>query len=177
MFHLRVFSKSITGLMVLTVFLAACAKAPPETGRKSYAEFSARLMVIEPARRWQVLVDWRNNGKDRGWLRLTHALTGRIVELRWQERHLWLRDNQAAGTDWREINLNYLASYGIPLFPTDVARFLRGSAPDDFTRTGENMWAGKRLNSLIRVRWNQLRRILKITDIRNGKIAILIINE
>jgi len=177
MFRLRVSWKSLAELMALTVFLAGCAKAPPETGRKSYAEFSARLMVIEPARRWQVLVDWHSTGKNGGWLRLIHVLTGRIVELRWKERHLWLRDNQAAGTGWRKINLNYLASYGIPLFPKDVARFLRGSAPDDFTRRGEDLWIGKRLNSTVNVKWNQAKRILKITDIQNGKIAILMINE
>jgi len=174
---LRISWKSLAGLMTLTIFLAACVKAPPGISNKPYTKFTARLIVTEPSRRWQVLVDWRNNGKDRGWLRLIHALTGRVVELRWQHERMWLRDNQAIGIKWREINLNYLASYGIPLFPKDVARFLSGSAPDDFIRRGEDLWSGKRLNSTVNVKWNQSRRILKITDIRNGKIAILMINE
>jgi len=163
--------------VILIILLTSCVKAPPEISSRSYDEFSARLMVMEPAHRWQVLVNWHSNGKDGGWLRLTHALTGRIVELRWQQKRLWLRDNRAADTTWREIDLDLLASYGIPLFPMDVTRFLRGTAPDDFTRTGESMWTGKRLNSLIRVKWNPRGRVLRISDIKNGKIAILIINE
>jgi len=169
--------KSLAKIVILAAFLAACAKVPAETGKQSYTEFTARLLVTEPSRRWQVLVDWRSQDEDRGWLRLTHALSGRIVELRWQQEKMWLRNNWSTAGKWREITLNQLASYGIPIFPGDVARFLKGGAPDDFARRSENLWVGKRLHNTVRVTWNRDKHILKIADIRNGRIATLMIDE
>jgi hypothetical protein len=156
--------------------LAGCAKAPSKMKLPALVEFTGRLIVIEPARRWQVLVTWHSLGKNEGWLRLSHAATGRIIELRWRSKMMWLRDNQAELPDWQMITLQDLRSYGISLFPNDIALFLAGETPPDFNAAGENMWRGKRMDHTLHVKWVQSKRQLRITDVTMGKIFILMID-
>ncbi len=170
------FWKKISGI-VLVGILVACAKQSPETGTQTYAEFTGRLIVIEPARRWQVLVKWHSIDKDSGKLRLTHAATGRIIELLWQKGQMRLRDNQAAFTSWQDINLKDLTSFGISLHPNDISLFLSGLTPSGFTVTAKNKWSGKRMDSLLKVKWVQNRKQLRVTDTSLGKTAILMIDD
>lgn len=156
--------------------LASCAKTPSKMKSPALAEFTGRLIVIEPTRRWQVLISWHSLGKNEGWLRLNHAATGRIIELRWRNKMMWLRDNQAARANWQGITLEDLRSYGISLFPNDITLFLAGQTPPDFIAAGEGMWRGIRMDHTLHVKWIQSKRHLRITDVSMGKIAILMID-
>lgn len=163
--------------IVLVGVLAACAKQSPEIRTQTLTEFTGRLIVIEPARRWQVLVNWHSTDRDSGKLRLTHAATGRIIELHWQKNQMRLRDNQAAFTSWKNIDLKDLASFGISLQPNDISLFLAGQTPSGFAVTAKNRWTGKRMDSLLKVKWIQNRNQLRITDATLGKTAILTVDD
>ncbi|MDQ6986441.1 MAG: hypothetical protein Q9M25_01395, partial [Mariprofundaceae bacterium] len=135
---------------------------------------TARLLVIEPKRRWQVMLDWQAQ-KTSGRARLVHAASGNIVELRWQKDDIQLRDNHAP--NWRKINMQQLAEHGIVISPYTLSRFLAGHIPAGFHRKNANTWESTRDGKLIRVIWQSERKQLIISDIRHGRRATLMINK
>ncbi len=160
----------------LILLLPGCVKKPPEaTITPLPADIHGRLLATEPARRWQVMFDWHATSPNQGHMRLTHAFTHRIVELRWEKANLWLRDNQANVPDWRPIGVDELARHGISLLPHELAGFFSGHIPAGFSQTRHGQWLGKRNGNRIRVEWKGHR--LNITDIKNGRQAIFIIND
>lgn len=157
--------------------LAGCPKLPVQTAIGPYTQFSGRLVVIEPARRWQVMMNWHAERSHQGWLRLAHVASSRVVELRWRADTMQLRDNQAASTVWRTITEDELISHGIMLQPAELATFLLGGVPHGLRPTAPNRWEGRRGRNHIKVEWNDGRKRLAITDITHGRRAILIIHD
>jgi len=121
------------------------------------------------------MFDWHAASPDQGHMRLTHASTHRIVELRWEKANLWLLDNQATTPDWRAIGAGELARHGISLLPSELSAFFSGRVPAGFVQIKTNQWQSKRNDSTIRVKWMGHR--LNITDIKNGRQAIFIIHD
>ncbi|MDQ6986403.1 MAG: hypothetical protein Q9M25_01205 [Mariprofundaceae bacterium] len=159
------------------LFISACASLPPSAEAPAigpYHNITARLLVIEPKRRWQVMLDWQAQ-KTSGQARLVHAASGNIVELRWQKDDIRLRDNHAP--NWRKINMQQLAEHGIVISPYSLSRFLAGQIPAGFRRKNANTWESKRGGKLIRVTWRNANKRLIISDIRHGRRATLIIGK
>ncbi|MDX8392629.1 MAG: hypothetical protein R8K53_08720, partial [Mariprofundaceae bacterium] len=139
-----------------------------------YHNISARLLVIEPKRRWQVMLDWQAQ-QTHGRARLVHAASGNIVELRWRKDDIRLRDNRSP--NWRKINMQQLAEHGIVISPYTLSRFLAGQIPSGFHRKNAITWESKRDDALIRVVWHADGRRLIISDIRHGRRATLLITD
>jgi len=128
--------------------------------------------VIEPKRRWQVMLDWQAN-QTTGHARLVHAASGNIVELRWKKDYIQLRDNHAP--DWRRVNMQQLAKHGIVISPHTLSLFLNGKIPPGFHKTSLNNWENRQNGSLIRVTWQHDIKRLTLSDIRHGRRATLMI--
>jgi hypothetical protein len=157
--------------------LAGCAtlsEREVQTTIGPFGAFDGRLIVIEPTRRWQVLVHWQGD-RQQGNARLTHAASGRIAEIRWQGPRIELRDN--ANPLWRDVRFARLAEHGIVLPPQQIATILTGHMPAGLVPKGDNRWEGKLNNSYIRLQWQGEAQRLELTDITHGRRAILIINR
>jgi len=158
------------------LFITACATLPepaetPEIG--PYRSISARLIVREPTRRWQVMLDWRADSPVSGQARLAHAASSAVVELRWQRDNIRLRDSRSPL--WRRVSTAQLAEHGIIIPPYTLSGFLTGQLPAGFRKTGMNTWESRHDGNLLRVLWNGETRHLDISDIRHGRSATLII--
>ncbi|MDX8390724.1 MAG: hypothetical protein R8M38_09565 [Mariprofundaceae bacterium] len=155
-------------------FLSSCAsQLQPETG---YHSFQGRLLVIEPTKRWQVAVTWQFVSLKEGMVRLNHAATSRIVELRWQGEKIHYRDNQAMQPRWQKSSLDQLQGYGIVLAPQEIGMFLAGDVlPPGFKKTAVDHWQRIEGGQVIAVHWNKARTRLSMKDISHGVQAILVI--
>lgn len=138
-----------------------------------YTEFTGRLIVIEPARRWQTALDWKANSPEQGSLRLTHAATGTVVEFRWLNDAMEVRDNKNIG--WRIINQTQLSQQGIVLPPQQLAAILLGNMPEHFKQYKKSSWQSRASGHLIRLEWRMESHRLIITDIKHGRRATLIV--
>jgi len=127
----------------------------------------ARLIVIAPTRRWQALLDWKGD-ETHGWARITHPASGVRIELRWQGEEVWLRSSE--DPDWRRIEEEELARYGLVLPPAEVAAFLIGDPPADARRV-RTSWRLQRSGATIFVRWIAKRRAWRFEDRRHGRMA------
>ncbi|MFQ5518540.1 MAG: lipoprotein insertase outer membrane protein LolB [Mariprofundus sp.] len=138
-----------------------------------FATFSGRLIVIEPTRRWQVALTWQAEKPELGQLRITHAATATVVELRWQGQQMQVRDNQQPG--WRHIGPEQLSEHGIVIPPQQLAAILLGQMPVHFRAKKPGNWESTAHGHLIRLRWQQSANKLTMTDIKHGRKATLII--
>jgi len=160
------------------LFLTACSTLQQSTSTqeniayKPWHNFDGQLSVLASAHRWQVRIHWQAD-LESGKARLTHAATGRIIELQWQGKHIQARDNQSSTTAWQPIKIATLMQYGIVLPPQDIAKILHHQIPISFKAKGGGIWQGKLHNNIIRLRWQNNRHKLTITDITHGRTAIL----
>lgn len=140
-----------------------------------FTTFSGRLIVIEPARRWQVIVNW-NGTPERGDVRLTHAASNRIVQVRWNDTHIQILDNADESRSWRNVSGEALAEKGIILPPRQLAYILSGEMPAGVIEKQQGEWEGKVDDSFLRIQWLNEKQRLELTDVTHGRRAILIIN-
>lgn len=174
----RLFGTYLPVTLLSVALLSACATLPPSgepAGIGPYQAVSARLLVIEPTRRWQVMLDWQADSPDSGHARLTHAATGTVVELVWQHHDIRLRDSK--NPIWRKVTTAQLAAQGVVISPYDLSRFLTGRVPKGYTSTGDNDWEHRDKARLIRVHWDDDARRLVLTDIRHGRKATLLLRN
>jgi len=163
-------------VLIILLSLSACASIPdaaPVSGIGPYQDIKARLLVIEPKHRWQVMLDWHTELASRGHARLVHAASNWIIELRWQGSHISIRDNHSP--DWRRVRLSELAERGIVIAPHTLSEFLAGGIPAGFRETRTNQWENRKDGKLIRVLWRPQSHRLEISDIRHGRRATLMI--
>lgn len=164
-------------ILLVAMAISGCAGGIHSTSLQReigpYHQFSGRLLVMEPNRRWQVSIDWRSPSAESGRLRLTHAATGTVVELIWQDRHMLLRDS--GHPEYRPVTLTELQDHGIVIPPWTLAAILLGRMPADFQATSPSAWEAHMDGALIRLQWNPDRRRLVLTDVTHGRQATLII--
>jgi len=164
----------------MLAWLAGCAMQRPPAGTVShigpYPDFSGRLIVMQPTRRWQVQIDWKAPTPSEGWLRLTHAASGRIIELTWHGSDLRLNDNRDPLHPDRIVSEGMLADYGIVLPPRVLAAILLDRMPPQFHPDGPDRWQAHSHGDVIRVDWNAAARRLTLTDLAHGNRAMLLIN-
>ncbi|WP_176958272.1 hypothetical protein [Mariprofundus sp. KV] len=156
---------------------SACVKQPVTTTEKTsigpYSDFAARLIVIEPKRRWQVMLQWRADSPDRGDVRLTHAATGTVIELRWFANQMQLRST--ASRMWEPVDSTQLGSQGIVIPPQQLASILLGQMPSHFIHKKEGLWESRASGSPIRLQWTASMHKLTMTDIKHGRRATMLI--
>ncbi|TLS76019.1 hypothetical protein FE236_07755 [Mariprofundus erugo] len=164
------------------VLFAGCATTPspqsPEQAKQAdnigpYPAFSGRLIVIEPNRRWQTLIDWQAPDKNHGSLRLTHAASNTVVEFTWQGNNMQLRDNRHH--EWRPLTLQQLAEHGIVIPPARLASILLGNMPPGFRSKSPNRWESSVAGTRIQLQWQPETNRLTMIDSKHGRQATLVI--
>jgi outer membrane biogenesis lipoprotein LolB len=162
---------TLSGCTTTSLHKPAVSAAPASIG--PYPSFSGRLIVIEPTKRWQVSLKWQASKPEQGWLRIMHAATGTVVELRWHGNAMQIRDNQQPA--WRQIELEKLSEHGIIIPPHELAAILLGRMPAHFRQKSGQIWESRESGYLVRLRWQKELRKLTITDMKHGRKAVLMI--
>ncbi len=164
--------------MAVVLILTGCAtgQRASETEQVSigpYPALTGRLIVMEPTKRWQVLLTWRAATPDHGWLRLTHAATNTVIELRWQGGAMELRDNRQPA--WHAVDRTSLSEHGIVIAPQELATILLGRMPAHFQKVSVNRWKSMNNGAVIQLQWVPQAHRLMMTDLKHGRKATLII--
>jgi len=172
---------SSTLIIAVLLSLSSCATVPDSQSTANvpaaigpYPDFSGRLIVIEPKRRWQVLLKWQAETAEQGKVRLTHAATNKVVELQWQDKQIQVRDNEHP--DWQIIGQQKLTELGIVLPLQQLANILLGNIPAHFKHKNNNTWESRQTGSLIRLHWQANRQKLSMTDLKHGRQATLFVD-
>lgn len=163
--------------IIAALLVSACATTVQhhrESVIGPYTTFSGRLIVIEPARRWQVMLNW-DGTPEKGIARLTHAASNRIVQLSWNHETIQILDNQSPVREWKNVSEEEIISNGIILPPQQIAAILSGSLPETLIQKKPGEWEGKLNGAYLRVRWSAEKNRLELLDITHGRKAILII--
>jgi len=167
----------IFALLMITLFTNGCATTKPHEPATSigpFNTFTGRLIVIEPARRWQVIIDW-NGTPIEGTVRLTHAASNRIVQVAWDPEVMQIRDNADRSQQWINVSKEALSENGIILPPQQLAQILSGSMPVELVEKRSGEWEGRIDGSFIRIKWLDEQQRLELIDMTHGRTAILII--
>ncbi|RMG90889.1 MAG: hypothetical protein D6703_06680 [Zetaproteobacteria bacterium] len=160
------------------LLISGCVHAPHKQvtgGIGPYSSVHGRLAVIMPGKRWQVMLDWFAERPERGSLRLVHGASGRIIEVRWEQPKVYLRDSSAP--HWQTVGLAELERQGILLPPWELASILLGHMPDDFHAQAHLQWDARRKGALLRIQWEPERGRLSLTDITHGRSIILFLQD
>ena len=157
----------------MAMLLVGCGPMFPSPSTTQSTVLHGRLIVIGPTQRWQAMFDMKADSPAQGWLRIVHAASGHITELRWTGARMQWRDNQATLARWRSLTADDLARHGIMLKPGELAAFLLGNPPAGFQRQQTGHWLIRRGKSRIRVR--RVGRRLTVTDLSHGRRAIVIL--
>lgn len=165
-------------IAMVALLIGGCATTKPHespTVIGPFITFSGRLIVIEPTRRWQVIVDW-NGTPEEGDVRLTHAASNRIVLVKWDNENILILDNADQSGSWRSISGEALAEKGIILPPRQLARILSGEMPAGLIEKQHGEWEGRIDDSFLRIKWFDEKQHLELIDVTHGRTATLIIN-
>ena len=171
--------KTILVALLGLLMLGACAKHVIEDrGSVPIEAFSGRLLVMATAKRFQVDIDWQGK-EDNGSLRLTHASSGRIVDVIWENRSMLWRDN--LNHNWQPLTEQALSEMGVILPPWVLAKVFLGDLPnsmktkDNFTWKGNWFYGGNKLD--LKIRWSSDRKRVELVDMKHAKKAVVIIDE
>jgi len=163
-------------LCVLVLF-GGCVKHDVVVAElRPIAEFSGRLLVINQAHRYQLEIDWRADEKQ-GQLRLTHGLTGQVVDVSWQEETMLWR-NSTTHTAWQPLSAEELKRYGIIFPPWILRRIFLGEMPDTMKTKDGRLWKGMwDEETHLTVRWSATQQRVEMIDMKHGRKAVVIFNE
>jgi len=177
---MRVIQERVVALL-LVVFLTSCASLQHASQSLSsdktlpwIESLQGQLLVMEPLHRWQVLIQWQAS-LEKGVLRLTHAASGRVADIQWQNQRIQMRDNQGEGL-WQPVTLEQLMQMGIVVAPWELAAIFHQQVPKPLDYLGDGVWKGVLHGSLVRIRWQQEEYKLTMVDMTHGRTAILRIN-
>ncbi len=165
---------AVGGLIFL--LLSGCVKHEvAESGFKPRSEFSGRLLLMSKAQRFQTEIDWKS-AAEQGALRLTHAASGRIVDVQWQHKKMLWRDN-AEQTAWQQLSEEGLLQMGMILPPWTLSRIFLGQMPVTMRTTDLRSWKGSWGAFDLSVRWASEQQRVELVDIKNARRAVVIFNE
>lgn len=142
---------------------------------KPMTTFSGRLLVISPEKRFQVDVDWQGR-PEQGSLRLTHGLSGKIVDVTWQGEHMRWRDSSQS-KQWYDLSEKGLLDMGVLLPPWTLAKVFMGDMPLSMKAKGKGVWQGDWGGAFLKVKWIDGQRRVEITDMKHGRRAVVIFHE
>ena len=173
--------RRVAALSLCLGLLAACAATPklvatPKTEKiKVVEDVQGRLLVMTAARRIQLWMQWHAT-MDAGTVRLTHAASGRVLDVRWQanQQSQWIemRDNQEQ-TQWTRISMQAWRTMGVVLAPWTLAALLHHQPPKFLQAQDAEHWQGRVQQRLIRIHWQRDAGILTMRDMSAGNTAIL----
>jgi len=130
---------------------------------------------MNQAHRFQVEIDWQGNAQQ-GTLRLTHAATGRIVDVSWQDETMLWRDNQSIPV-WQPLSQEALFKMGVVLPPWTLAQAFAGQYPSSMHSKDQRTWRGAWGSLDLKIKWSTKQERVQLTDIKNGRQAIIIFNQ
>ncbi len=166
--------RTLAGLFLL-VWLASCVKHEPlNTAYTPITTFSGRLLVMAPKHRFQVEIDWQAN-EEKGQLRLTHALSGRVVFVRWQGHRMFWLDNHEQ-LSWQPLSAQALKDMGIILPPWQLAKIFLGQMPDSMHSKDKRKWEGAWLGTPMQIKWSSNYKRLELIDYKHGQRAVVMID-
>ncbi len=165
--------------LLLALVMAGCM--PKHTGAGGqppvigpYDAFNARLLVMEPEHRWQVMLRWSGQAHQ-GEARLNHAASGRVLRIRWQDQFIAVLDNRVKPVGWRGITAEDMAKRGLVIPPSQLAAIFHNHIPREFHYIGKGQWKGSGIFQGVRMLWKPSRQQLTISDIAHGREARFII--
>jgi hypothetical protein len=162
-------------VVLLLLTLAACAKH--DAGQLSFlpiTTFSGRLLVIDQKHRFQVEIDWQAEEKQ-GKLRLTHALSGRVVHVTWQDEKMFWHDN-AQNISWEPLSRQALLDMGVILPPWVLAKVFLGDYPSTMHSKDNRLWKGRWGSNELKIKWASEQQRVELVDFKQGKRAVVIFN-
>ncbi len=148
------------------------SNSPPVIG--PYHDFSARLLVMEPKHRWQVMLRWVGDEKS-GYARLTHGASGRVLQILWEGKRTTLLDNQQSPPQWKKVSQQELIQQGFIVSPSVLAGILHNHIPKALHYKRNGRWQGSGTWQGITMRWQPKRQNLRLTHIAKGREVRLII--
>ncbi len=152
--------------------MSGCIKHAELPDFQPVTDFSGRILVMTTTKRFQLEVDWHADLRA-GNMRLTHAASGRVIDVAWQDERMRIRDNQQGGR-WRDLPVQALKDMGILLPPWQMARVFLGKLPDSMTSKDNRTWQGLWHGSLLKIRWGQTQQRVELMDMRQGWRAVVI---
>jgi len=162
--------------ILFVAVLTSCVKHEPlTTAYQPITTFSGRLLVISPKHRFQVEIDWQADDKH-GQLRLTHALSGRVVNVEWQGKRMFWHDN-AEVLNWQPLSEQALKDMGVIFPPWILAKIFLGQYPDTMQSKGKQMWQGTWSGHQLQIKWSNEYQRLELIDFKRGQKAVVIIHE
>ncbi|PCI02041.1 MAG: hypothetical protein COB79_03075 [Zetaproteobacteria bacterium] len=161
--------------IVLVLLTVSCVKHEAAPTFEPITTFSGRLLVMDTKHRFQVELDWMANEKQ-GNLRITHALSGRVVFVQWKNKVMFWRDNDKT-VAWESLSKQELKDMGVILPPWTLARIFLGQYPKTMQTKDEQLWKGTWDDARLQIKWSDTFRRVEITDFKQGKRAIVIIHE
>ncbi|MDX8384474.1 MAG: hypothetical protein R8M45_10360, partial [Ghiorsea sp.] len=106
------------GCLLMLLLLGGCASqfsGQQEAVFEPFTSFSGRLLVMNPKHRLQFEVDWQGD-EQQGDLRITHAVSGRIIYVKWQDEAMLMLDAQQSLV-WHALSEVELLDIGVMLPP------------------------------------------------------------
>ncbi|MCF6207951.1 MAG: hypothetical protein L3J61_00995 [Ghiorsea sp.] len=162
--------------LVLAWLVAGCVKhVDMPQDFTPISTFSGRLLVVSPGKRFQVEVDWQGSA-EKGQLRLTHGLSGRIVDVAWQGQQMRWRDHSQS-QQWYDLSEKELLDMGVLLPPWTLAKVFAGDMPKAMHTKDNRTWQGVWDGVSLKVKWASRQQRVEITDMKHGRRAVVIFNE
>jgi len=162
--------------VLLALMLVSCAKHDvTPSAFEPVSTFSGRLLVMDPKHRFQVELDWQAN-ETKGTLRLTHALSGRMVFVQWQGKKMFWHDNNS-DLSWSLLSEEELKDMGVIFPPWTLAKVFLGQYPSSMQSQNKQLWKGTWDEKNLQIKWSNNYRRVELTDFKRGQKAIVIMNE
>lgn len=130
---------------------------------------------MDPKHRFQVEMDWQAN-EEKGELRLTHALSGRVVHVIWQGEKMFWRDNEQI-LAWQPLSTAALREMGVILPPWTLAKVFLGDYPQTMHTKDGRLWKGRWDTVELEIRWASEQQRVVLVDFKHGKRAVVIFDE
>ena len=166
----------VLSLLLLTLLFSACVKHEQrQSDFKPVTNFSGRLLVMDQNHRFQVEVDWQGN-EESGILRLTHAMSGRVIYVSWREQTMLWHDNDKTKV-WQPLSEQALLDMGIILPPWVLVKVFAGEYPNTMHTKDHRLWKGVWGDRELTIKWASQQQRLELVDFKHGKRAVIIFNE
>jgi|GEM_PF-6614539 len=163
----------LLGLMFFS--LSFCVKHEMVAKFEPKQDFSGRLLVMDQKHRFQLDMDWAGDAKQ-GNVRLTHGLSGRIVDVRWMNETMRWRDNQQS-LSWQMLTVDELLDMGVIFPPWVMAKIFAGDLPATMMSKDQRTWQGKLAEHELKIIWASAQQKVELVDLKRGKKAGVMFDE
>lgn len=158
---------------VLLLGLVNCAKHEVMQAQlKPIHSFSGRILVMDISHRFQLELDW-NGDEKQGELKLTHGLSGRIVNVQWLGQNILWHDNESA-LAWQPLSAEALSDMGVILPPWALARIFLADLPVSMHSKDGSTWQGLMDGQALKIVWGDQQQRVSISDTRKGRKVVVI---